>query len=174
MLDFIRRLFTPLWYREFMDTEPIKTNEVTDNDGNVVITEVDPQSTAPQSTDTDSTDTESTDTESTDTESTDTEPIDSPIVATPIDPPTEDDPLMEECDAVIDNIMWDKEPEHMDLEEFLGGLNNNAKMSLKQRDQMGRYVSEDLFKANAPPPKKGSVCKKRRNLRFGVRRDKTC
>lgn len=125
MLDFIKRLLTPLWYKEYLDTEiPVETTSLTDSDGNVVITKVDNK---------------------------------------PIDPPTDEN-------AVIDNIMWDglDDTEHMDLEEFLEDLNKNAEMSLKQKEQMGKYVSET---AKTLPPKKGKRGKRRRNLRYNLRND---
>ncbi len=140
MLDFLKWLLTPLWLKRYLkedDTnteDPVITTSVVDDDGNVVITEID---------------------------------------NTPIEE------LWKECDEIVNNMMWDATDEalHMNLEEFIEGLNKNAEMSRKQKDQMKNYVIDDLFNTSVidenteetPPPKKKKKGKKKRKLRYNLR-----
>lgn len=90
------------------------------------------------------------------------------------------DELWKECDEIVNNMMWDATDEalHMNLEEFIEGLNKNAEMSRKQKDQMKNYVIDDLYNTSVidenteatPPPKKNKKGKKKRKLRYNLRK----
>lgn len=156
MLDFIKWLLTPLWLKRYLQEEethtedPVETTSLVDSDDNVIITK--------------NVDTTPVIDENTEDNEVDTTPIDE---------------LWNECDDIVNNMMWDATDEalHMNLDEFIVELNKNAELSLKQKDQMKNYVIDDLFTTSVidenteetAPPKKKKKGKKKRKLRYNLR-----
>lgn len=87
------------------------------------------------------------------------------------------EPLWDSNDHIIDHMLWDglDETINMGLEEFIEDLNQNAEMSMKQKDQMKNYVIDELEQKSeklpvTEPPKIVKKRKKRRKLHYNMRK----